>query len=247
MPIDHFYDDAFLSAIYDAWHPRHVRDDFDFYLPLILGSKAVLDVGCGTGTLLNEARNAGHQGRLCGIDPAPGVLSHARQYPEIDWVLGELPQQNWQNRFDLVVMTGHAFQTIVADLDITTFLAAVRNCLVPSGVFAFESRNPSVRAWERWTPENPSTVQMQDGTVVEITTELTSGFDGQTVSFSHAFRGVHPNLPMQSQSTLRFHDVGMLAKLLEGAGFVVDRQYGDFDLSHLTSRSPEIITLARRL
>ena len=33
---DRFYDDAFLSAVYDAWHPRSIRDDYDFYLPYVL-------------------------------------------------------------------------------------------------------------------------------------------------------------------------------------------------------------------
>ncbi|MES0155181.1 methyltransferase domain-containing protein [Mesorhizobium sp. M0018] len=81
--VDHLFADPYLAAVYDAWHPRSARDDYDFYLPRILTADAVLDVGCGTGTLLHEARLAGHSGRLCGIDPAPGVLksrTNARGY-----------------------------------------------------------------------------------------------------------------------------------------------------------------------
>lgn len=97
MPSDQFYNDALLSAVYDAWHPREVGDDYDFYLPFIISADSVLDVGCGTGTLLREARQPGHQGRLCGLDRAPDVLDRARAYPDIEWVLGTLQEQDWDN------------------------------------------------------------------------------------------------------------------------------------------------------
>ncbi|MEK8169819.1 winged helix-turn-helix transcriptional regulator [Streptomyces sp. M19] len=52
--------------------------DFTFYLPLVMSARSVLDVGCGTGALLRGARENGHTGRLCGLDPAVGMLEVAR-------------------------------------------------------------------------------------------------------------------------------------------------------------------------
>jgi hypothetical protein len=40
---DVLFEDAFLSQVYDAWHPRAVRDDYNFYLPYIMGAG-----GCST-------------------------------------------------------------------------------------------------------------------------------------------------------------------------------------------------------
>jgi len=43
----------------------------------VMGAASVLDVGCGTGSMLHAARDAGHKGRLCGLVPAPGMLAQA--------------------------------------------------------------------------------------------------------------------------------------------------------------------------
>src|SRR5476649_155288 len=177
MP-DRLFADAYLAGLYDVWSPREVRDDYDFYLPRIMSAGAVLDVGCGTGTLLHEARHRGHSGRLCGIDPAAGMLGHARRTDDIEWVLGDLASVKFAGEFDLIVMTGHAFQAIVADEDIRHLTASVRRALVPGGRFAFETRNPAAQAWERWRPENAVVVTDPDGVSVRITTEVIAPFDG---------------------------------------------------------------------
>jgi len=70
--------DARLVALYDLFDPPVRRADFACYLPRILSAHAVLDVGCGSGALLRMAREVGRRGRLCGLDPAPGMLLQAR-------------------------------------------------------------------------------------------------------------------------------------------------------------------------
>src|SRR3954454_22632638 len=113
--VEHKFVDDRLAALYDAFSPTEGRGDFAFYLPRIMAARAVLDVGCGTGTLLALAREAGHTGRLVGLDPAPGMLAVARRRADIEWVVGDLSSSRWDREFDLVVMTGHAFQELVGD------------------------------------------------------------------------------------------------------------------------------------
>src|ERR1700722_12696145 len=144
--VDLLFSDARLAALYDAWCPRPQRTDFDFYLPLVMAVEAVLDVGCGTGAMLHEARDAGHAGRLCGLDPPAGMLARARRRADIEWISGDLASVEWAREFDLVVMTGHAFQVLVEDADIRQALAAISAALKPNGRFAFETRNPAARA-----------------------------------------------------------------------------------------------------
>src|SRR4051794_40640049 len=109
--VDRLFSDVNLARLYDALCED--REDFGFYLPLVMSAESVLDVGCGTGVLLRRAREAGHEGRLCGLDPADAMLAQARGRQDIEWVLGDLSAVGWDREFELVVMTGHAFQVFV--------------------------------------------------------------------------------------------------------------------------------------
>ena len=145
--VDRQFSEPRLAALYDPQFGREARDDYRFYLPLIMEAGAVLDVGCGTGALLHWARESGHSGRLTGLDPAAGMLDIARTRADIEWVHGDLGSVAWDREFDLAVMTGHAFQVLVEDEQIRASLASVYSALTPGGLFAFETRNPAARAW----------------------------------------------------------------------------------------------------
>ncbi|MEO6085107.1 MAG: class I SAM-dependent methyltransferase [Umezawaea sp.] len=238
--VDSFFDDPELAALYDTFSGWEGRGDFAFHLTLIMAADSVLDVGCGTGTLLHGARRAGHRGRLCGLDPAVGMLAEAREHPDVDWVHGDLSTTSWDREFDLVVMTGHAFQVLVTDAELRQALGAVERALTPGGRFAFETRNPAARAWERWT-----SIDGADGVSrVEYVVEPP---ERDLVTFTHTFHSPRLDGPRTSRSTLRFLDVDGLAGFLAGAGLAVVEQYGDWDRSPVAEASPEIITVAGRL
>jgi SAM-dependent methyltransferase len=242
---DRLFADPVLAELYDRWDPWQQRADFRFYLPLVMSARAVLDVGCGTGELLGLARQAGYTGRLCGLDPAPGMLQQARQRPDIEWVAGDAASASWDREFDLAIMTGHAFQALVEDDDIANALAAIRAALTPVGRFAFETRHPLARAWENWTPASAVQVIGPAGSLVRMTHEVRAPFDGRTVTFTSTFTSPGWDSPEVSQSTLRFLDAGPLSLFLSRAGLIIEEQFGDWDRQPLTAASPEIITIAR--
>jgi SAM-dependent methyltransferase len=244
--VDRLFADADLASLYDQFCPRGQRSDFDFYLPFVMSAKAVLDVGCGTGALLHEARDAGHPGRLCGLDPAPGMLAQARKGPGIEWVLGDLASTHWDSEFDLIVMTGHAFQVLIEDDEIRRSLAAIRSALTDDGRFVFETRNRLAREWENWTPENPVEFADADGVNVQLARRVTATVDDRLVTFTHTFTGARWNQPQVSTSTLRFLDAASLLPFLVDAGLAIEEQYGDWNRTPVTATSPEIITIARK-
>jgi hypothetical protein len=164
-------------------------------------------------------------------------LAHAVSHPALPAMQG-VTQSAWGP-------TGHAFQAIVTDEDLEDSIASIRRALVEGGRFAFETRNPAARAWERWTPDNAVTVTGPDEVAVRITTEIVAPFNGETVTFSHTFTGDHAALPQVSLSTLRFLDQNALQTLLHNAGFAIEQQFGGCNGAPLGDDSPEIITIAR--
>ncbi|RZQ64479.1 class I SAM-dependent methyltransferase [Amycolatopsis suaedae] len=241
--VDRQYSDAELASFYDLVNPWHERGDSGFYLRLIMAAGSVLDVGCGTGLLLHRARQEGHTGRLTGVDPAEGMLAVARTRTDIEWVPGDASAISWTGGFDLAIMTGHAFQVLLTDDEIRTLFRRVRRALADGGRFAFETRNPAARAWERWTPEHVTEVTGPDGTVLRAWNEV-ERVEGEFVTFTGVFSGPWAE-PRVSRSTLRFLTAARLDELLAETGFTVADRYGDWSGGPFTATSREIITIAR--
>jgi len=149
------YSDAEAANLYNVLNPWGPSDDF--YLALAMAFPSVLDIGCGTGTLLPRARAAGHTGRLVGIDPDRAALDVARRHGDIEWIEGTAASMTWDRDFDLVVMMSHSFQSFVTDDDLRATLVAIHRALVDGGRFVFKTRNPAVREWEEGIPATQST------------------------------------------------------------------------------------------
>ncbi|MBR8743822.1 trans-aconitate 2-methyltransferase [Nocardiopsis sp. MG754419] len=251
--VDRHFSEPDLAELYDHFSHWRVTPQDDFYLDLVMDARSVLDVGCGTGKLQREARRHGHTGRLVGLDPSRAMLDvGARELGDIEWTLGDLlhgPYDEqaggpFENAFDLVVMSGHAFQVFLTDEEVRTNLAAVRRALTPDGRFVFETRNPGARAWEAWNPERKRTVVGPRGREATCVHRL-RGLEGDLVTFTSDYHLEGWDGPRVSRSTLRFLDVGRLNGFLAEAGLRVSAQYGYWDRTALQDISEEIITFAR--
>ena len=236
------YSDEEAAALYDLLNPWGPSDDF--YLGLVMDASSVLDVGCGTGALLHRAHDAGHTGRLCGVDPDDASLNVARRRADIEWILGTAASMTFADEFELALMTGHAFQVLVADEDVRDSLAAIGRALVDGGRFAFETRNPLARAWEAWNPKNAMDVVDSSGRQLRIWHEV-EAVAGDVVTFTET-TGDRDGTPVRvDRATLRFLGVDALGDFLANAGFLIEAQYGDWLREPLVPASPEIVTVAR--
>jgi 2-polyprenyl-3-methyl-5-hydroxy-6-metoxy-1,4-benzoquinol methylase len=240
MPDAH-YELPELAALYDvdsAW-----SDDRDFYLKLAGPQPIrVLEIGAGTGLVARAMAKAGHD--VTAIDPALAMLDVGRRSPfgeRIRWLTGTAQDFAVDERFDLVFMTGHAFQVLLEDDDIRQSLTNIHHHLKPGGVLAFESRNPAL-PWETifngvetlQTPNGPVPVEWRvlwrRGEFVRFDTHYQL-LDGERIS----------------ESTLRFLRFDRLKEFLGDAGLEVESLYGDWDKSPFEpENSREIILLARR-
>jgi SAM-dependent methyltransferase len=236
------YDDPRLIALYDGLNAAD--HDFRFYETRI-GTAAgrVLDLGCGTGLFARRLARLGHH--VTGLDPARGMIAWARDQDRdrrVAWIVGQADDLPDGARFDVVVMTGHAFQCLTTDEAVQATLRAVRSRLAPGGRFMFESRNPLARAWERWTPDEVDVVQDAAGNPVRVFTEVLAA-DGRRLTFRNHF--VCPDGELLSDSTLLFLSHAEIAQRLAEAGFTRIEIFGDWDGSAFTDESPEIIVIAQ--
>ncbi len=138
------------------------------------------------------------------------MLEQARKRSDIEWILGDLTSVSWEREFDLIVMSGHAFQVFVEDDELRTALVAIRSALTEDGRFAFETLNPLVREWERWATEYTTQVTDSTGAVVRAECEVELPIEGDVVRFSYTFTNSSWRQPQVSRSTLRFLDVDSL-------------------------------------
>jgi SAM-dependent methyltransferase len=77
------YEALFVPALFESW-TKHLVE-----LSGVSEGSRVLDVACGTGVLARRAlAKAGANGRVVGVDPAPGMLVAAKELePAIDWIV----------------------------------------------------------------------------------------------------------------------------------------------------------------
>ncbi|HKN17489.1 MAG TPA: class I SAM-dependent methyltransferase [Candidatus Sulfotelmatobacter sp.] len=217
------YQNAQIAKIYDLINQP--AEDTEFYLSLA-GPRpcSVLDLGCGTGTLCCALAQRGH--RVTGVDPAAAMLDVAKSKPyadQIEWV--ESPAQSYksQRRFDLIVMTGHAFQILLTDPDMLAVLHTMRGHLKEHGRAAFETRNPRVDWAGEWAARPPR--MLPGGQLVE-TLEITSQAD-EFISFQTSYRS--GNAILTTNSTLRFPSREHVEALIARSGMLVRDVFGDWD------------------
>jgi ubiquinone/menaquinone biosynthesis C-methylase UbiE len=234
-----------FQGAYDQLNPAD--DDYRFYAAFgtPAGVSRAVDLGCGTGTLARML--ASDVASVVGVDPDAEMLRVARSKdPEgrVDWRLGYSDVLEPESA-EFAVMSGHVAQVFVEDGDWLAALRDLRRALVPGGLLAFESRNPSARRWEAWTRElTLRTVETSEG-VVEFWHE-TAVVDLPRVSYDTLARNLRTGEVTANRDALAFRDEQALRASLEHVGFGVDHVFGDWDRTAPTATSPELIMIARK-
>jgi len=211
-----------LAAIYDAVDSD--RSDLDHYLRIVeeFGATTILDVGCGTGTLACLLSERGLD--VVGVDPAEASLDVARGKPganDVRWVSGDattLPPLS----IDMALMTGNVAQVFLDDANWRTTLAGIAAAVGESGTLVFETRQPALRDWERWTrDQSQRRVDIPLVGVVETWVELTD-VSLPLVSFRHTYRFESDHAVLTSDSTLRFRNIEEVTSSLADTGWHLD-------------------------
>src|SRR3546814_11044136 len=113
--------------------------DFYFCAGLAAEAKSVLDLGCGTGEL---AAGLADGRQVVGVDPAAAMLEVAQRRPggdKVEWIEADARGVRLGRRFDLILLTGHAFQVFLTRADQAAVLRTIAQPLSPRGRFVFDT------------------------------------------------------------------------------------------------------------
>ena len=238
------YHDPELAQFYDL--ENRSGADFDYCLQLAKDAQSVLDLGCGTGEL--AARLADRR-EVVGVDPATAMLDIARCRPGgqgVTWVEADARDVRLGRRFDLVLLTGHAYQVFLTDDDQQAVLSTIAQHLAPEGRFIFDTRNPAVQTWRNWTEKNSVRRFEHPGLgAVETWSDAVRDAATEIVTYGTYYRIVSSERHLSAASKIRFTPQERLAVLLDDAGLVVDEWLGDWKGGAFKPTSREIIPVGR--
>lgn len=224
--MDALYQDPELAQFYDWDNPWPA--DFDWFLTLVAGARSALDLGCGTGIFSVALARQGAE--VVGVDPASAMLAVARSRPGgvgVTWVEAAAQGLDLGRRFEAVVMTGHAFQTLLTPADRAACLATIARHLAPGGRFFFDSRNPDAREWLEWTPEaTRETRAHPDHGMVERWNAAEETDVPDVIEYQTHFR-VPDGRHWQARSRIAFPRFDELDAAIAAAGLKADNWYGD--------------------
>ncbi len=243
---DPLFRDPRFVQFYDFLCGWDRRDDFEFCARLAEDAGSVLDLGCGTGTL---PAAIAQDKRVTGVDPAGAMLAVARERSggeRVRWLEADARDVRLDEEFDLVLLTGHAFQVFLTPADRVAALKTIAAHLAPGARFIFDSRNPEFRAWLNWVPDR-SRERIDHPSVGPVETWNEASYEPTTgiVTYKTYLKFVRSGETITAVSRISFPPKSTLEAELQEAGLAVDHWYGDWLGADWTETSREIIPFGR--
>jgi len=241
---DRLYHDPALVQFYDIENDG--GPDLDFCVRLAQGVQTVLDLGCGTGQVA-AALSPGRA--VVGVDPAGPMLEVARNRPggsHVEWVEADARHVRLGRSFDLILLTGHAFQVFLTRADRKAVLETIARHLAPQGRFIFDSRNPLVERWRSWTPEQ-SMRRIAHPRFGEVEAWNDVSHDPATgiVTYETFYAMEAAGRTLSASSQIAFPPREEIEALMDETGLVADQWLGDWQGAPYAPSMREIIPIGR--
>lgn len=209
----------------------------------------VLEIACGSGLVTLPIAAQGLE--TTGVDLARPMLDHARKKAQergldIHWVEADARSFDLGRQYPFILLTGNAFQAFLRREDQEALLASVKRHLLPAGIFAFETRNPSGHDL-RDQPGEETEYSYVSVEGHHVAVSFTQAYDPiQQLMYWTTYRRWNDGEQDHKKEThiaCRFTHPQELEALLHYNGFQIIQQYGSWDRSALTASSPSIISI----
>ena len=211
----------------------------------------VLEIACGSGLVTIPVAAQGLD--VTGVDLARSMLDHARKKAEVQglnirWVEADARSFDLGMQFRFIFITGNAFQAFLRREDQEALLSSVKRHLLPGGVFAFETRNPTGHDLTNQSEEefDQSYISVE-GHRVSVSSIQAYDPIAQVIHWTSYRRwndGAHDH-EKETHIACRFTPPQELEALLHYNGLQIIRQYGTWDKQALSASSPSIISICK--
>jgi len=237
--------------------------ELDFYQSMVgTDHSIILEVACGTGRIALHLAQRGNL--IVGLDHSPAMIEIAQQksadLTNVRWIQTDMRTFDLEERFDLALIPGHAFQHMCTPDDQVACLESIKHHLNPGGrlVVHLDHVGAENTSWlgdlcrylggvfepagefKRLKTEQPVRTQRawsyepatQTAIAQTIWEEIDT--DGEVVNRWE-------NGPVRLHCVLRFE----MEHLLRRVGFEIEALYGDFYRAPLQDDSTEMIWIAQ--
>lgn len=242
MKTDKLYNDPELAQFYDLeneWSPACA-----FLLKLADNARSVLDIGCGTGLLAARIAMDGTK-RVVGADPAQPMLDIAKQREggdQVTWVLSDAATLNLNEKFDLIVLSGHAFQVFLTAEEQLALLKTIERHLEEGGQFIFDSRNPKIKEWQEWNPqESGRTIEHPEFGTINAWNDYSFDPQAMIVEYGTYYEVIADGRVYSSKSRIAFPSQEQIAALVAQTKLHVNHWFGDWQGNPYHEDAVEII------
>ena len=209
----------------------------------------ILELACGTGLVTIPVASRGLE--IIGVDICRPMLRHAKEKSQqaglnIDWRVSDARQLSLGRRFNLIYLTGNAFQAFLTREDQNNFLLSVKSHLAGTGTFGFDTRNPNGHNLTTITGEE---IWMEyrnfDGHHVRVSGFQEYDDDNQIMHWTTFRRWNEGKAPKERVSRIacRFTWPDELAALLHQHGFKIEAQYGNWGMEPIRRDSEMLLTI----
>lgn len=101
---------------------------------------SLLDVGCGTGDIINSLKSAGRN--LVGIDKSTSMVRFARKnHPNIQFLVRDMTKLKFDAEFDVAICMFSTFMYNVSNIEIRSAFRSIERSLKDGGIFVLDLVN----------------------------------------------------------------------------------------------------------
>lgn len=231
--------DSFYAMVYDDLYKTETRSDYEYKKIIEMTQPTekseFLDVGSGTGHLVNNLNNAGYH--AIGIDKSKAMINYSeKKFPDIDTKCGDVIDSMNYDKGVFTHITCMNF-TIYHLEDKLTFFKNCYYWLIPNGYLIMHlvnrnKYNPIVPAANPPLLDNPqkySNVRIKDSKINFIDFEYQNSHDFKTdndkrVIIKETFTDASTKNIRQNELTLYMENIDEIVNIAKKCGFIPHAQ-----------------------